>query len=203
MSVDQFVNGLNDVFISATVKVGSGKGMIAYEPLVTAGIPGLPDEIALVSYQSKNVYDSLYSTEEGKKYQNLHWQYFDRSLSHSLTPESFQGTVVYEHAYDFHGNYTAWKEHRTVVLISFRKENETPSGYLSRANKYFPNVAKSDPANRVLDRVFLVTENYWLEYLSLDRSSQYSATADVVTQLPNEKPSDVQLKLGQGANVLF
>lgn len=83
LSWTQFSTGLNQVFIPATVQTGSGKGMIAYQPVLAEGEQGLPDEIALVSYTDLATYNSLYSTDAGKAYQNLHWQYFDQATSHT------------------------------------------------------------------------------------------------------------------------
>ena len=88
----QFQTGLNQVFIPATVRVGAEKGMTAYQPVLLEGVRGLPDEIALVSYTDQPSYEALYSTDAGKVYQNLHWEYFDcrKAIawfpSHSPTP---------------------------------------------------------------------------------------------------------------------
>src|SRR5206468_4059456 len=87
-----FVAGLNRRFVPATVQVGAGKGLLAYEPLlpvVEAFLPGFPEEIALVTYEDSAAYAALRATPEGQAYAASHWEYFERAKSGSLVAEPF------------------------------------------------------------------------------------------------------------------
>jgi hypothetical protein len=141
LSVNQFTQSLGSVFIPATVKVGVGKGLLAYEPVLTTGILSAVDEIALVSYESESAYQSLFATAAGKAYQNLHWQYFDRPTSSSVEPISYAGEVMSGGAYDFHPSYAGWRTNNTEVLIYFRVTSETATDFLNRANQHFKCLA--------------------------------------------------------------
>lgn len=203
LSTEDFVRGLNQVFIPATVQVGADKGMIAYEPMLTNGMAGLPDEVALVSYEDKPAYDALYSTDAGKAYQNLHWQYFDRSSSHSLMPGAYSGSVAIEQAYDLRPGYADWQKHQTTVLVYLRRAAETDSNYLGRVKHHLDECQVSDVDIGVLDRAVLVAQGYWLEYVSAASETVSGATADYILPVTNETPATARISAGSGINLQF
>jgi len=203
LSAGEFIQGLNQVFIPATVQTGAGKRMIAYEPILTAGIENLPDEVALVSYENKATYDSLYATDAGKAYQNLHWQYFDRSSSHSLTPCPYIGKVEIEQAYDLHPEYADWRKNQTTVAVFLRRSDESDPAYLVRVAEHLNADLIRDPKDGVLDRTILVAQSYWLEYVSGESAITAEPTANYLLSVKSEVPSAAQIIVGGGVNLQF
>jgi hypothetical protein len=204
LSWSQFEDGLNQIFIAATVKTGSGKGMIAYEPTLIEGKNQLPDEIALVSYANKGAYDSLYSTSEGKAYQSLHWDYFDRPNSHSLVPQAFTGSVTSEQAYDLKPTYADWMKNSTTVLVFFKQSMETDQTFMTRAQSHLSEAIQNDSNINVFDRVVLVSQNYWIEYVSAANSIEAgSSNADMTFPVSSGAEATVQITPLHGINLQF
>lgn len=200
---NQFEAGLNQVFIPATVKTGAEKGMIGYQPVLLEGEQGLPDEVALVSYADQQAYDALYSTDPGKDYQNLHWNYFDRATSHSIIPQAFNGAVDLEQAYDLHPEYRDWMKNTTTVLVYFKQSGEAQADYIKRAQSHLLDAVSSDGQIGILDRVILVSETYWIEYASSLHALTGEIAADKTISIQNEKPENAKIILGQGVNLDF
>jgi len=199
----QFQAGLNQIFIPATVQTGAGKGMIGYQPILPEGAPELPDEIALVSYTDQNAYSELFSTESGKAYQNLHWQYFDRSASHSVVPEPFAGSVEIEHAYDLYPRYAAWMSNSTTVFVFLRANGESSLTFLKRAQEHLSQATRSDPGTGVLDRVALISKDYWIEYVSAVAAFRSEPEADLVIPVENASRDTAKILPGSGINLKF
>lgn len=202
----QFQTGLNQVFIPATVRTGAGKGMTAYEPVLLEGVKGLPDEIALVSYADQAAYNALYSTDAGKAYQNLHWDYFDRPNSHSLVPQAFTGSAEIDKAYDLHPQYSGWMENTTTVLAYFRKQDEVSADFLKRAQDHLARAFSTDPKSGILDRAVLISQDYWLEYVSAPAMASKvlkKAGADLVVPVLSKTPTSAHIVPGQGVNLQF
>jgi len=199
LSSADFIQGLTQVFIPATVQVGAHQGLLAYEPVLPAAGLGLPDEVALVSYESKATYDALFATDAGKTYQNLHWQYFDRSASRSLTPQPFSDEVDFEQAYDLHPDYSAWKKGKTTVLVFLRQAGEADEDFLDRAQTHL--ASHLDNAN-VQGCVALVSQQYWLEYVSSQKTLGDPAASSVIL-LDGQSPSDARIAVGHGINLQF
>lgn len=199
LSARQFVGELNATFLPATVKTGAGQGLIAYEPVLPA-LRSLPDEIALVSYEDQAAYDALMATPAGKAYVALHWQLFAQAESASVVPAPYQGTVALGGAYDLDPAYAGWQSHRTVVLVGFRDPGESDAAYLSR---FQAELESKGP----LDRVALISDAYWLDYVSTDsrRGARAAASegAALVLSLRSGGLGAVRLSPGRGVNLRF
>lgn len=98
----QFKTGMQ-WFLNQTTHISNCGGLRLYVvPLIdTSGLPSyVPDEIALLFYQSADEYHSFYSTPIGKFYQNLHARFFNMSRSASLVPQDFDANgLQFNHAY--------------------------------------------------------------------------------------------------------
>lgn len=73
--VSRLKERLNRELLPETIRVGAGKGLTAYLPaLLPKNRPEyLPVEVALVAYSSKEDYEAIRSTPEGKAYGDLHF----------------------------------------------------------------------------------------------------------------------------------
>jgi hypothetical protein len=198
-----FMDGLNDGLIPATIRTAAGNGLVAYQPVLTQGLKELPDEIALISYENEDIYNALYSTVAGKAYQNLHWQYFSQSLSHSLVPTPYMGTVGIEQSYDFHPEYANWKENHTSVLVFYRNANETDSAYLERAKRHLNRALHGDWVHGIFDRVVLVAQQYWIEYVSATSAVSSKSEDSFSISLTSEASSSAEVSPDNGINLQF
>jgi hypothetical protein len=204
LSETQLQDGLNQVFIAATIQTGSDHGLIAYEPALTGASPALPDEIALVSYQDQAAYTALFATDAGKAYVALHWNYFDKAQSLSLVPGHYTGQVAVETSYDLHPSYAGWQSGKSTVQVSFRAKGKTPesdSDYLQRIKTELDQAMTDDDANGILGRVVLVNQQYWIEYLSSNKPIK--GTSSITLPIDSEASQSAKITPGHGVNVQF
>ncbi len=72
MSEENFVKGLNKIFIPETVEQGRGHGLNAYMPVMITRdsvAKEFPDELALVVYDSETKYKEIRKMPRGASYQ--------------------------------------------------------------------------------------------------------------------------------------
>lgn len=111
LPMESFVEGLNRTFIPWTASLGTARtSMVGYLPVISKQHGGdrVPEEYALVVYASDAKYREFRDTPEGQKYSNGHWDYFDKTLSHSAVATPFHGHVTAGQAYDLTGYSGRW-----------------------------------------------------------------------------------------------
>ena len=86
----KFRKALREVFIPITVQAMAPLGLTAYQPTILPGDehPAIPDEIALVFYESQHTYREAMKTTLGKSYGMLHGTVFNFSRSDDAAPPS-------------------------------------------------------------------------------------------------------------------
>jgi hypothetical protein len=180
-SYGDFALSLNRYFIPATVQYGAGKGLISYQPVLAMNPDALahgralgydlPDEIALVGYESQDVYDQLRQTPEGQKYADLHSVFFNLNnrRSHSLVPQRFTGSVVAGTAYDVLQSGESWmnllsRGHEARFAIYFRSDRADDETYYDTLNRYLQTVQQGGPADGLFSHLILIQDRYWIVY---------------------------------------
>lgn len=216
LSYDQFRQGLAQEFMPQTVKAGEGKGLVAYLPALPwqhtclANSICLPDEIALVVYQSEAAYKKLLNDPNWKQYAQLHWHYFSSKGSHSLVPQPLGNKLEINHAYDVLQKNYNWQTGYAVYQVS--QITAPPIAYIEF-------MAAQATAKGLLSYVILVEKSYLIEYqLWQDRNSyQYMAPAIANVRQPYLIPiagaggelikthinGPVIINYGEGLNFLF
>ncbi len=124
-----FHEKLGGVFIPATVQLMAPLGLTAYLPTIVPSdrCPDVPDEVALVFYESFDAYNAARtSSTGGRAYQMLHSCVFNFDPN-SDSPASNSGFPVHYHPIDFlsgEGRYFSlfdwpvnWQEGHTAVFI--------------------------------------------------------------------------------------
>lgn len=161
-------------FMSKTVTSAEHKGLIAYLPTLPPQHIALPDEIALVVYQTKAAYMKLLKDTDWQKYATLHWKYFDSKLSKSLKTEPLSGAMKNEHAYDVLQSSANWQKGYAVCCIS--KKLKQPDAYV-RAMKtnYSPRFLTS--------YLILTTQNYVIEYQLWASKNAYKKNLETVEKM--------------------
>lgn len=209
----QFQNGLNTGFLSTTVQVGQGKGLVGYLPVLlpeTNPALQLPDEMALVIYSNEASYQAIRNTPEGKAYSDLHWTLFDKNKgSKSLQPEAYQGRTESEHAYDILQSNADWKQGHVVFITSQIKADIRP---------YLNTMATGFSKRGLLSYLILIQGNILYEYqlwkdynnlkmnwpkLRQSASSSLIYSAVLSSQLQKQDWRKPQLKPGMGINMIF
>lgn len=177
---DQFLDGLNRKFIPWTASLGTERtGMVGYLPAVSRQHGGdrVPEEFALVVYSSEAKYREFRATPAGQAYSEGHWEYFDKTLSHSAVAEPFQRQVAAGKAYALTGYSGRWDVGYARFTL-FRRANSGNDAeivaWLSQQN-----VEGVDEEGRGhLGRIVLVEANFIAAYDLWSSREAYSARND-------------------------
>ena len=186
LSKEDFQKAIAKTFVSATVEYGAGKSLIAYIPAIPQQIEDsanilIPDEVALVVYDSKENYEALRATPMGKAYGDLHWNYFVRApqdpalpvpanASKSAVPEAFTENTILENgkAYDLLQSTPQWQ--KGLVKVRFLKRNTQEAELIKKIKSDF--AAKAQGFLILADINYLMTYELWESSETL-RNSQY------------------------------
>ena len=213
LSYTDFAATIGNVFVPATVKFGVGQGMVAYLPVLPAETKPsiLPDEVALVAYSDEPTYRALMQTPQGRQYGDLHWTYFDRSVSKSLVPVIYAGSVEGETAYSIFNTSVDWQQDGVPSFSIFLK------GKSASAPDYLKDVKTLADAiniqimamNSVKGALVMVAADYVLIYengkslIPFLKLSTPSLVSFASYQLKTGALGEVQITPGSGLDVLF
>ncbi|MGZ3687287.1 MAG: hypothetical protein ACXWP5_14270 [Bdellovibrionota bacterium] len=210
LTQEAFSTGLDKNFISKTVEVGGGgKGLIAYLPALTpeSKPEGVPDEIALVIYQSEDAYKALRATPEGAAYADSHWSYFDRAKSASRVPVLFAGAVDASSAYLLTGRDVNWQQGDSLLSVYLRRSSASPKDYLDALKRILDQAAFDARASGdIREAAVFVSADYVLVYQN--GGSPLSFKAPVLSRfvaIPLQKQAfgSTHLLEGSGLSVVF
>lgn len=197
ISEQKFMDGLNKKLLPDLIKLAAGKGLNSYTPYVTPKNRGdLPDEIALITYDSEEIYRSLRSTAPGIAYTDLHWDLFKKDVSKSTVPVQFEGILETDKAYELDASYEGWKSGTTYMTI-YKRNNED----LSSLAKEF---ARLKNTKGLKNSILLITEKYVYEYRSFNPDYGFKPLSMKVVntqKMKNAKVSD--LRPNEGINTQF
>lgn len=197
-----FLNGLNKTFFKDTIEVGKGRGLISYQPYVTNMNSDIPDELALVIYESEEKYRQIRATPEGEKYSALHWDYFEKDISKSTVAQPFTGTLVEGQASELNSSFVDWQKGFTYVAI-YSRDQRTNIAELTQA---FNRLKENKDIN---NSILLITSKWIIEYRSLKKSTSIyeKMPLKILEQrlLSNESLSSMKeaVGFGQGLNFQF
>lgn len=162
MSEKSFIDGLNQKLFPATGELfQNGAGLEVYVPATLnhgATQAGLPEEVALLSYQNEETYKAFRATPAGKHYGELHWDLFVKDTSKSLVAEEYSGSLAVEHAY-VSGALTPVRGGENVFMVQYKDITESEEQWLSHLND---SLARNANGNGF---AVLVAHDYALLYL--------------------------------------
>ncbi len=129
---DVFTRVLGEKFIPAAPQTHAKNGLVGYVPaLPPKGAPaGTPDEIAIVIYESEEVYNLARNTPEGKAYADLHWQFFDKERTKSGAARPFGRELAADSPADILGCGLDWQAGHTMVYIGQRRPSISRERFL-------------------------------------------------------------------------
>ncbi len=163
-------------FVPTTVNVGAGHGLTAYLPaLPPEHKSDVPDEIALVVYESKSAYDALRATPQGAAYAAMHDEIFSRDLgSKSTVPEPYMGSIQNEKAYDLLQSNLNWQ--RGFVVWKISRIN-------SSADRYVRGVAQTFANRGLASYVVLAHGGLLYEYQLWKSAYEFSVAKSTIESL--------------------
>jgi len=174
MDFETFRKELATQFIPATVKTPGNYGLKAY---LVALLPktdrtDLPDEIALVVYNSELNYHKMNAAPDGQAYQMKHWNLFTPKISFSLVPQPYLGSVPSNDArgvaYDVFGKPVDWRNGHTIFSFGVRKKNITPQLFLTRLNQNIGYIRTAYSDKGLRGYLILLTKDYEIAFMNWD-----------------------------------
>jgi Na+-transporting NADH:ubiquinone oxidoreductase subunit NqrA len=200
VATSTFLNGLNKTFFKDTVNVGKGRGLISYQPYITQMKSNIPDELALVVYESEEKYKAIRSTPEGQKYSDLHWDFFEKETSKSTVTKPFTGELSEGSAYELNPAYNGWQSAITTVVIYSRSSDTDLVGLA----KSFGEL-KNDSS--IENSLLLITKEWIIEYRlqKSDKSKFTKLPLKVIemTKLQSNSLDSLKNTVGFGEGVNF
>ena len=156
-----FIEKLRTVFMPMTVQMQRLFGLTAYLPAVLPETKseGLPDEIALVFYQTQEAYHEAKRCVGGRSYSELHQLLFDMPASASSFPEMFTGEVQPDKAYHLFPKSVDWQIGSARLYAGTRRSKLKAAGFLKRLGQVAAELQKVPGS---LDAVIFCATNEWL-----------------------------------------
>ncbi len=194
----QFLNGLNATFFRDTIVLGKGKGLLSYQPYITRMSADLPDEIALVVYESEEKYRTLRNTPAGERYSAAHWDFFEKDQSKSTVSVPFEGTLAINEAYELNPEAGSWQKGHTIVSI-YRVDTKE----LTTIAKKF---AERKKVPGIRNAIVLLSGDILIEYLSVtDPAYKPLALGKILERqiLPSMSLQEVRRPVGPEEGVNF
>jgi hypothetical protein len=156
-----FIEKLRTVFMPMTVQMQRLFGLTAYLPAVLPETKseGMPDEIALVFYQTQEAYHEAKRCVGGRSYSELHQLLFDMPASASSFPEMFTGEVQPDKAYHLFPKSVDWQIGSARLYAGTRRSKLKEAGFLKRLGQVAAELQKVPGS---LDAVIFCATNEWL-----------------------------------------
>jgi hypothetical protein len=161
MKRSEFIQKLGTVFMPMTVQMQRLFGLTAYLPAILPETKseGMPDEIALVFYQTQGAYHEAKRCVGGRSYSDLHQLVFDMKASKSTFPELFTGEVQPDQAYHLFSKSVDWQIGSARLYVGTRRSKVKEAGFLKKLGQVAAELQKV-PGN--LDAVIFCATKEWL-----------------------------------------
>ncbi|MBC7543364.1 MAG: hypothetical protein H7338_11600 [Candidatus Sericytochromatia bacterium] len=169
VSATAFLQDLGKRFIPSAPLTHAKNGLVAYLPAVPAAKKAsfLPDEYAVIAYESADVYAKAKATPEGQAYSDLHWELFDKAASKSATAVTLEAgaQVQADVAYDLVQRPTDWQKGHTTFFVGVRKAGVAAGAFLPGMTSHVA-LAKREFTPMGLDGYIIVaTPEYEVAYM--------------------------------------
>lgn len=186
---------LSSSFIPALPATYADKGVLAYLPaLPPADKPAaVPDEFALVAWESEKAYQTATRTPEGRRHGDLHWTVFERKASRGTSAVPFRDALAADTAYDVFGKPVDWQTGYSTFYVGLRDPKLSPAQFLEALRKHVIAMRAVLAPRGADGYVFLGTGDYETAYLHWPSR----AAADAAFAAP-----EVQAAVATGRGVL-
>jgi quinol monooxygenase YgiN len=155
VAVSEFQEAMAKTFIPAAPATHQKNGLIAYLPsLSPQGLAGVPDEFAIVVYESKDAYEKARQTPEGQSYGALHWKYFEEPANaqtgpapdrrtRSDTAVPFARELAMGRPVDVLNHYVDWQAGYANTFIGMRKAGVSDPDFLKAMTEHVTAVREA------------------------------------------------------------
>ncbi|MCP4074016.1 MAG: amidohydrolase family protein [Hyphomicrobiales bacterium] len=174
---DKFVQQLADVFVPSAVGLQAPLGLTAYLPaLLHEDRPaGVPDEIALVFFESQRTYGDIFKSVAGRAFGMLHAPVFESATSRSGFPAPFGGDLATGKPVYLVDTTADWQNGHTRVIVGAKKNGQSQDGFLAELESATRAALETPPAG--LQGAILAPESdcfvYWENWLSKDEANDW------------------------------
>jgi hypothetical protein len=164
MSQQDFLAALGSIFIPGTAQLQRLYGLTAYLPTVMPldKPEGVPDEIALVFYESQQSYNDTKLTVVGRAYSSLHATVFALPQSESGFPILLDHTLQFDVPYHVFEESVDWQFGFTQVFVGTRPDARTPERFAAGLFRYLDGLRQRRPKG--LDGVVVCAREGWVLY---------------------------------------
>jgi len=179
LSSEEFLTSF-PTFMKETVDLYQDQALVNYIVVIPPESKPeyIPDELALVSLTSKEDYDRIRATPEGRKYSARHWDFFDRANSKSADPLvnydlDHPVNLIHNRSYDMIGTSIDWATGYNAVFIGIRKDGLDSTQFLSRLKQHV-ELAKAVMVPKGLrGYIIIANELYEIAYLNWDSKESH------------------------------
>jgi hypothetical protein len=222
LAVPDFLTALGSIFMPVTVQLQRLYGLTAYLPAVppTEKAVGVPDEIALVFYETQQAYTDTSLIVAGRAYSRLHSTVFDLSISKSGFPVPLPNRLAFDTPYFLFTDAVDWQAGFSQLFVGTRSTAMTQEKFAAALLAFLKHVREHRPKG-LEGAIVCVSANwviYWEHWTSEAASlkghiSNLAKLADLVMLKPSAsvaiEPSltahypGITVKGGQSFNLKF
>jgi hypothetical protein len=190
---NKFHEKLRTTFIPGTPQFQAPLGLTAYLPAVLpTDVPnGVPDEIALVFYESQQDYNAAKDTIAGRAYADLHGTVFSFTSPRRSTsdwPVIFSGALEREKPYFLFDKNVDWQLGHVNVLVASRGESSSEEEFLNSVTTTITKIQATtlpglDGAIVVVASDYFVYWEHWTDLASAKTSLIQDLAKDNVVNM--------------------
>lgn len=164
LSQPDFLTALGTIFIPVTAILQRLYGLTAYLPTVTPldKAAGVPDEIALVFYESQQAYNDTKLIVAGRAYSRLHTTVFDFPASQSGFPVLLADKLEFDTPYYLFTDSANWQTGFSQVFVGTRKSTTPQAKFASTLLDFLKGLRGHRPKG--LDGAVVCASANWVLY---------------------------------------
>jgi hypothetical protein len=159
-----FLSALGSVFIPVTAQLQRLYGLTAYLPTVPPldKPDGLPDEIALVFYETQQAYNDTKLIVAGRAYSSLHSTVFAFPASQSGFPTLLADKLDFDTPYHVFSEAADWQPGFSQVFVGARKASVSPEQFAAGLLAFLNGLKARRPKG--LDGAVVCVSQNWVLY---------------------------------------
>jgi hypothetical protein len=163
LTLPQFFDKLARVFIPVAMQMQRIYGLAAYLPAVlpVEKADCLPDEVALVFYETQEAYRATKEYPGGRAYSDLHAIVFSLARSQSEFPQAFAGSLQPRVPYHLLADRADWQLSPVELWVGVRRAEISPDRYLDELTGFARNL-QACPTG--IEGAILCPHEDWLLY---------------------------------------
>ncbi len=164
LAVPDFLTALGSIFMPITVQLQRLYGLTAYLPAVPPSekAAGVPDEIALVFYETQQAYNDSKLIVAGRAYSRLHMTVFDLSTSLSAFPVPLPNQLGFDTPYYLFTDAANWQTGFSQVFVGTRKAAMPQEKFASKLLDFLKHIREHRPKG--LEGAIVCVNANWVIY---------------------------------------